>query len=595
MLRNPQINIQDVISKQRYLRGFLSEHLPDVDLTDGSLIDDVVVKSLAYIMALFDVEAQNIKSMLSVGGIAESEDVTAVQLMDDLASNFFVSRNDGDFARGVVRVVVSTNSRGFLITPFTLFTKTPGVTFYYSGGVDGETNLEVTTEDLLPELDSSGAETGNFYFDVAVLGEIEGLGSELAPGVFEGVSPSIPNLVKLHNYAPFSVSAGQETNNAFSSRIVAAITNRGFNSVTGIETYLIDAIPLLKSVKAIGAASSLMKRDLLRLDGATTVTTTFRTLGKCNIYYSLGLSPLEKSIQVTIPAYAEADQDSLHEEQVSLGRVCGIISQDLTVNLVSKFIDIQGEHFITLVNNFSTGLGADYVSSGSHVEFTYLDPTLDNAVNTSGYLYARTKNQSMAVKVPNRLAETTGGTVSLPGIKFLVADATELVETELALEENDVPGLDTLGYSYNVKLLKVSIKYFKSPDAPGEVPEAFIRSDLAKFINNFSQQSLNITKADIVRYILDEYSAYVSGVDSSELYMEMSIFLPDGTNCVFEVGNSTTLSSTMTRPYFKTLINSVESKTYNFLPDSYLEDLQVGDSSCVVHTEAELITFEEAT
>ena len=590
MLDGEKITRNDIIEHQRYLKGFLLDKVPEADLTDGSFLNDVVVRSMAYVVALFAKEASNVKSRISLDSISEVEDATAAQVLDDLASNFFLSRKDGTFSSGEVTVVVSTNETAITISPFTRFIKSNGVSFVYAGGLDGETSLTISTSNFIPEVDSDSVETGNYYFKVPVVGEIEFIGSELAPGVFQSSAPSIPNVISIRNTTPFSLAESSESNYEFGNRIKAAITNRGFASVSGIETYLLDTISVLKKVKAIPASSSLMRRDLLEISG---VTSGFKTLGKCNLYSNLGVVKYENRIVLPQTQYSSPDSNGLVTVEIprtgfdySIKSLLAI-SRVFSRTRVDRFYDSQNNHIVTLADNTLVESNPENYVAPYHVEFEYLPIEDSTEVNTSGELYARTYKERLAVKVNDTNYDTPLNMV------YFEPATPELVESEVNSEENKVLGLTILPYSFNVKLISLKLCYFKQ-DTDLPTPTTQILADLASYINKRANQEVNVSLADIYSYALDQYSAFISGIDFSESYCEMSIFLPNGRTVVFEVGTSTSLSSSSTREYYL-IEESSEIKNYDYLPSDYLTALQVGDDSCIVYASIESIELVEVS
>jgi hypothetical protein len=588
MLDGEKITRNDIIEHQRYLKGFLLDKVPEADLTDGSFLNDVVVRSMAYVVALFAKEASNVKSRISLDSISEVEDATAAQVLDDLASNFFLSRKDGTFSSGEVTVLVSTNETAITISPFTRFIKSNGVSFVYAGGLDGETSLTISTSNFIPEVDSDSVETGNYYFKVPVVGEIEFIGSELAPGVFQSSAPSIPNVISIRNTAPFSLAESSESNFEFGNRIKSAITNRGFASVSGIETYLLDTISVLRKVKAIPASSSLMRRDLLEISG---VTSGFKTLGKCNLYSNLGIVKYENSLVLPQTQYSSPDPNGLVTIEIPRTGLDYSVKSLLAISRimfrtrVDRFYDSQNNHIVTLADNTLVESNPENYVAPYHVEFEYLPIVDSTEVNTSGALYARTSKERLAVKVNDTTMDT-----SLNMVYFEPA-TPELVESEVNSEENKVLGLTILPYSFNVKLISLKLCYFKQ-DTDLTTPTPQIIADLASYINKRANQEVNVSLADIYSYALDQYSAFISGIDFSESYCEMSIFLPNGRTVVFEVGTSTSLSSSSTREYYL-IDSSSEIKNYDYLPNDYLTALQVGDDSCIVYASIDSIELVE--
>jgi len=465
-----------------------------------------------------------------------------------------------------------------------LFTKSSGINFIYSGGIDGETPLVISVEDWLEEvLDSEGSA---YYYDVPVVGEVEFLGSELAPGDFESVSPSIPNLIVARNIQPFSLAESMETNLQFSERIKESITHRGFSSLSGIRTYLLDTLDSIRKVVAIPSSSDLLRRDILEVDGTQT---NFKTLGKCNLYTSSGYFSLRKVLEFDSSNYPALESGVLYLEVPRESyRSClspSVLGKD---NRVDKFKDLNGNHLVTLENNvLVVGNPENYVAASGHVEYKYQDITDTSQTNTLGYIFSRTNKERFFIGV-----NPTNVNLSLD-VTSLLPRVPNLVESKISLEENQILGLDILCYSFSLKNLKVDIKYFKNPDAES-VSTSFLKTDLARHVNKLSDSQENITIQDVYSYILESYGAFISGIDFSESSFEMSIFLPNGRTVFFQLGTSTSLSSPNTKEYYF-LDSSRTARRTSYLPSNYFTYHQVGDSTCQVYLDPENITFTEVT
>lgn len=577
------ISKEDIIEYQRYLKGYLLDKVPEADLVEGSFLNDVVVKSMAYVVALFDREASSIKSRLSIENLEDLEDLTAVQALDNLASNFFISRNEGQFATGIVRVVLSSNERAAVITPLTRFTKSDGIHFMYAGGVDGETSLVVANTDLIEIFNSSGQPTGTWYFDVPVIGEAEFLGSSLNPGIFRAVNPSIPNLIRVENVDPFTPADELEPNIDFAERIKSSITHRGLSSAIGIKTYLLDSIPSLKKVEVISSTSPLLSRDIL---SSGTGLTNFKTLGKCNIYSSLGVAKLDKTIARSAGSLPAAI-NSLITLEVPRTEIKNLLAVSLSSDFtrIDKIFNSLGEHIVTLKNNVLVGdSDGTHVEPGTHVEFTYLDVEDTSVPNSRGEFFSRTNKERLAVKI-----NETSADVALP-LTCLVSVGSELVEAEIYSEDNRVPSIDSLSYCFNVKNLILDIKYFKT-STENTLPGDALKADLSRYVNDFCEQNTNISLGDIFSYILEEYSPYVSGIDFSDTSSRMSMFLPNGVTVFFTVGSNTSMGSV--EAYYELPETGIKIK--NYLPSDYLTSLQVGDSTSIVRLLPENITFTEVS
>ena len=62
----------------------------------------------------------------------------------------------------------------------------------------------------------------------------------------------------------------------------------------------------------------------------------------------------------------------------------------------------------------------------------------------------------------------------------------------------------------------------------------------------------------------------------------MSILLPNGVTVVFESKYTTALSDPSTRPYYILPSSGSYLRRYDYLPDKYLDNLQVNDSTCAL-------------
>ena len=451
----------------------------------------------------------------------------------------------------------------------------------YAGGIDGETSLIVSNTDLIEIVDDEGENTNTWYFEVPVIGESEFLGSSLAPGTFQSVNPSIANLLRVENIDPFTSAEELEPNIVFAERIKSSITHRGFSSSYGIKTYLLDTVPNLKRVEVIGSTSSLLSRDVLT---SGSVVTNFKTLGKCNIYSSMGTAEQSKTITRAASSFPEPVGGLLTLE-VNRNEVKNLLAIGSigAYTRIDKVFNSLNQHLVTLKDNVLVeDSDGTYVEPSTHLEFTYLDIEDTNTPNSTGAFFSRTKKERFAVKI-----NTVAADVSIP-LNCLISIGSEAVEAEVENEENQVPSIDTLSYCFSVKNLRLDIKYFRV-DTEDTVPVDALKADLANYINSFCEQNTDISLGEIYSYILGEYSAYISGIDFSETSSWMNIFLPNGVTVYFLVVSSTSLSTA--ESYYE--LPNTGIKVKNYLPADYLSSLQVGDATTLVRVLSNNITFTE--
>lgn len=552
MLNGITITTQEVLDKQRYLRAFLQGKLGDSNLRDGSFFNDIVVKPAAYLAVLLDKEAQRVVNSLDINNVSQVEDRSSTQVLDELASNFFIERKPGTTSQGVLTLVVSQQA-GFVIQANTIFTKVAGVQFFYAGAGGSNQPLSVAQSDLTPEVDSTGTATGNYYYDIVVEGTVSFVGSNLAPGDFESMNPSIPNFVRAHNKTSFSPAEGEESNGEFAQRIKGALSTRGLYSSSGVEAYVLDTLNSAISVHTVSANSSAMKRDILSINA-----TEVRVLGKSNLYINTGYYPLSHNFaQSTSPMAVPS----------VLKRAADVTPSNNTSTLVSKVTTSDGEELVLLGNTLS--LGRAHADALQNTEFmiSYSTPSnSSNLTNTTGNIYARTSLENMQI--------TGGAGVNPYALTVLLPKAHDLAETLVNSSENAPVGIDQLVYTPSAKRVTLSLKLRLRDDRPGDLPESIFKADLASYISKYPATKEELNLADLVHYIMEEYSSYVLNIDLSNSSLRFTVFLPDGNRLSFRT--TTSISFTDSEAYY---IYDGAEYAYT-LGSEYLSGLQVSDSTC---------------
>ena len=557
MLNGVTITTQEVLDKQRYLRAFLQGKIGNSNLREGSFFNDLVVKPAAYVSVLIEKEAQRVVNSLNINNVSQVEDRSSAQVLDEIGSNFFIERRAGTTSQGVVTIVVSQRE-GFVIQPNTIFTRTTGVEFFYAGAGGPDQALVVTADDLEEELGDDGSATGKYYYDIAVEGTVSFIGSSLAPGEFEGgMSPSVPNLERVHNKTAFSPAEGEETNSSFAQRIKSALTTRGMYSKSGIEAYLLDSLDTCVSVNAIGADSPSMKRDILSIN-----STEVRVLGKSNIYANLGF-------------YGEIHSFDTPNQETSAPAGLALVAGTDTDSIskpISEITTYEGQQLVLRENTLlpDRGHGDPLDSEYNEYRLRYDTPTLSSGLtNLSGSIYARTSLANLKVLTP-------AGTIAV-SFKALLPKGHSLAETTASDSEVSPLGVDQLVYTPSVKNIIFSFSVRLREDKPGDLPESAIKADLASYISKYPSTKEELNLSDIVHYIMEEYSAYILNIDLSSSSLTYSVLLPDGNKVYFRSTTSTSYADS--KPFYE-----LESVVYEYtLPDDYLESLQVSDTTSVVY------------
>ena len=229
-----------------YLLAMLKEEYPSLELQDGDLIVDLLVKPLRILLEPLKTELNLLKKRQSVSFV----DAMTLEDAEDLAANFFVTRRRGQRARGTVRVLLSSPT--FLsISDQVRFSTADGLRFYPIR--QQFINAETTALQQIGSL---------YYVDIGVIAEAEGDEYNIPANSITLVE-GIPNYVSVTNTFIFEQGLVSESKQQLLARTEQSLTERSLTSRKGITARINDDFPLMKSVSVVGYGDPEMERDIL--------------------------------------------------------------------------------------------------------------------------------------------------------------------------------------------------------------------------------------------------------------------------------------------------------------------------------------------
>ena len=229
-----------------YLLAVLKEEYPTLELQDGDLILDLLVKPLRLILEPLKAEINLLRKRQSLAHVDE----LTIQDAEDLAANFFVTRKKGSRARGTVRIMMSTPS--FIsITDRIRFSTADGLFFY-----------PLKQEFISVETASMQRIGSLFYVDIGVIAEAEGDEYNIAPGLISVVE-GIPNFVSCTNPYSFEMGTTSESKQDLIQRVEQSLTERSLTSRKGIKARLNDEFDSIVAMSITGYGDPEMQRDVL--------------------------------------------------------------------------------------------------------------------------------------------------------------------------------------------------------------------------------------------------------------------------------------------------------------------------------------------
>lgn len=305
-----------------FIRSRLRSEYPDMDTTGaGSVLGDVLTGPVELLLTPFRREITRTLASLSLANSAALTEEEA----DDLLANFLVSRQQGDFSTGTVRVYFSS-PRPVSIAPSVTARANTGATFN-----------ALDTIDYTASYLAQRVEDGLFYVDVDFGGAAEGDAYNIPANSIISVS-GISGVVRVLNKLGFAGGLARESTDALLSRAVQAVSERSPNTKNGIIALITEAISGVRSVQVIGFGDPEMKRDLLK----GTITLGTEGLGWGAVITATtgkGITP----VGITNIVFAQAPSD------VALtNRFESSATMDAAFDVGSQLVvDGEGEHLIT--------------------------------------------------------------------------------------------------------------------------------------------------------------------------------------------------------------------------------------------------------
>ncbi len=221
----------------------------NINVSDGSVISDILINPLSYALASYQVEHNAIIARQAVTDLAA---LTEEQL-DAVAANFLLFRQAGSKSFGYIRCYFSS-PRPFSISKGTVFTTVGSNTEF-------ETLSDFSLSKIQMQLNSAEYpmyDTGNIFIQA----KTAGLGN-LDPGtLFTSRSSTQMTPVKITNLFAFSGGSAKESNTTFFNRVKNTVLNNSLASPSSIKNSIIDLIDSVVDVEVVGAGHDKMIRDL---------------------------------------------------------------------------------------------------------------------------------------------------------------------------------------------------------------------------------------------------------------------------------------------------------------------------------------------
>lgn len=252
-----QVPAEDVQQAEEFLTDFLAAEYPDLDLTQGKVLRDILIRPAAIFHALNRTDYDRLRQSMSLLAISENPDLADPDIVDGVLSNLMLTRDPGAKAAGQLTIILSV-----LAT-----TTVPAGSVFTANGLNyltDQTYIGVTQADSVLN-DQQKLITlrsdGTYSFTIPVTAESEGTQYAVRRGTRFTVVPSIIGLVDITAAVDFSGGRNVETNADLVARAQLGISAKILSGRTEIEAMLREAFPDIVAVSITGFSDPEMIRD----------------------------------------------------------------------------------------------------------------------------------------------------------------------------------------------------------------------------------------------------------------------------------------------------------------------------------------------
>lgn len=256
------ITEQDRVVAENTLEQFLVDTNPDNDYSKGSALRDLVINGLAFVYAFLKKERDLVRARQSLLLLGSLSGASVDDAVDEILSNWFLTRKEGRQSTGSVTVYVS-EAEPVNIPTTTRFYKTADLVYKPNSA----TTLTYSEDDMTPVVDTNGTVT-SYSFRVPLISTGTGLEYNVGAGSFVDYSDFSPYVLRVENNAPFTGAEDTETTQEMLERAPTAISVRDLNSARSIDVTLKEGFSQIDDVTVFGYGDAEMIRDLI-LEEAT--------------------------------------------------------------------------------------------------------------------------------------------------------------------------------------------------------------------------------------------------------------------------------------------------------------------------------------
>lgn len=240
----------EIVAAELLAKQILEAKYPDLDLREGTGLRDLVLRPTSYAFALLKKATDYYFANNTLAGV---NDTTDTEIIDDLLSNWFMTRHTGTAAIIGARLYFAAQKN--VTIPASTYFSPDGTLRYFPS-----TTLTFPAQAL--NLD---AYSNEWYVDIQLVAENSGSQYNIGEG----------SLLYFGNFDPYflhgeinylsQTASDSETNNQFISRSESAISTRNLINIPSVSSNLQAEFNTLTRIKTIGMGDIEMIRDQIKV------------------------------------------------------------------------------------------------------------------------------------------------------------------------------------------------------------------------------------------------------------------------------------------------------------------------------------------
>lgn len=421
------------------------EYNRTADVTPGSVLHELVVKSLANAQLQFSEEIDKLKQGKTIVEALAATGDTYHEAIEKIASNFDTVRNQGQKSSGSLKLTVNVNKTYFFPAGFSF--SQPGLGFDYVAAKTYSAN-DTGEADLLLK------QEGGLYY---IIFPVEGMALADEANVSNGAKfilstpGGLPEFVEATAYGNFTNGQSKETDRELIARFKTGMSAKNLLSSVSINAALRDVAPGFQEASVVGIGDPELDRNKHNLFGISMP-------GMADVYVRTANSVATRTV-------------SLVANKLTSGPNIGRWQLYFGANIVPGFYRI-----ISIVQSRGDFLGTQQLLSTSYGVDTTVIPRANTVPTVKDARFTRYQTCSVLFNYISAAASAV--------FDVTVEHMPHLAEAQALFlaDKTRVPGADYLVKAVVPCNVSLSLKLHRR-SATQEVDVAGIRRDIFKYVN----------------------------------------------------------------------------------------------------------------